>query len=233
MTMRNVYLEGELANRFGDKVTVSGSTMVEVFKVLNANDPTLRKYFIDCHEKGIAFSCETQKGPMDVEDCILPLEADDIYLSPIPAGSKSAGAKILTALAIAAMFIFAPAGGALHSFLYTTNAAGAVTGLTVKGMMVAMVGLNLAMAGIQQMMMPDPSVDKDTPQSYLFNGNQRSIAEGDPVPLLYGELRVPGRPIGFEVLNETTYYGSSSGGGPHGGLHNIGGSPGHVTQQLD
>ena len=117
--------------------------------------------------------------------------------------------------------------------LYTTNAAGAVTGLTVKGMMVAMVGLNLAMAGIQQMMMPDPSVDKDTPESYLFNGNQRSIAEGDPVPILYGELRVPGRPIGFEILNETIYYGSSQGGGPHGGLHNIGGSPGHVTQQLD
>jgi predicted phage tail protein len=228
MTMRNVYLEGELANRFGDKVTVKASTMAEIFKVLNANDPTLRKYFIDCHEKGIGFSCETQNGAMDEEDCILPLEADDIYLSPIPAGSKSAGAKILTALAIAAMFIFAPAGGALHGFLYASGG-----GLTTGGMILAGIGVNLAMAGIQQMMMPDPATDKDTPESYLFNGNQRSIGEGDPVPLLYGELRVPGRPIGFEILNETTYYGSSSGGGPHGGLHNIGGSPGHVTQQLD
>lgn len=223
MKMRNVYLEGELANRFGEKITVAGDTMADIFRLLNANDPTLRKYFIDCHEKGIGFSCETQKGAMDEEDCILPLEADDIYLSPVPAGSKSAGAKILAAMAIAFMFIFPPTAG----FLIAEGA------LTIPGMLLAGVGLNLAMAGIQQMMMPDPATDKKTPESYLFNGNQRSIAEGDPVPLLYGELRVPGRPIGFEVLNETTYYGSSSGGGPHGGLHNIGGSPGHVTQQLD
>lgn len=223
MKMRNVYLEGELANRFGEKVTVAGDTMADVFRVLNANDPTLRKYFIDCHEKGIGFSCETQSGSIGEEECILPLQDNDIYISPVPAGSRSSGAKILAALAIAVLFIINP-GNALYT---------AADGLTKWGYVAASVGVNLALTGIQQSMMPDPATDKKTPESYLFNGNQRSIAEGDPVPILYGELRVPGRPIGFEILNETIYYGSSSGGGPHGGLHNIGGSPGHVTQQLD
>lgn len=215
MKMRNVYLEGELANRFGEKITVSANTMADIFRLLNANDPTVRQYFIECHEKGINFSCETQKGAMDQEDCLLDLEEDDIYLSPIPAGSKSAGGKILAALAIALMFIFPPTAG------YLLTASG---GLTLPGMIVASIGLNLAMAGIQQMMMPDPATDKD-PGSYLFNGNARTISEGDPIPILYGELRVPGRPIGFEIINQRTYIGG-------GGRANNGNASGEVITQL-
>ena len=30
----------------------------------------------------------------------------------------------------------------------------------------------------------------------------QTILEGDPVPILYGQLRVPGRPISFRVQNE-------------------------------
>ena len=66
------------------------------------------------------------------------------------------------------------------------------------------VGVNLAITGLQELMAPDPSTDhfkmqvKDT---YLFQGSQQNIIEGDPVPVLYGELRVPGRPISVRVRN--------------------------------
>ena len=48
-------------------------------------------------------------------------------------------------------------------------------------------------------MAPDPSVDQDSPENYAFNGNAQNIVEGDPIPLLYGELRVPGRPVSVET----------------------------------
>ena len=64
------------------------------------------------------------------------------------------------------------------------------------------VGVNLAMAGVQQMMAPDPSVDNDQDESYLFQGTGQTLIEGDPVPILYGKLRVPGRPISLHVRNE-------------------------------
>ena len=219
MKMRNVHLEGELANRFGEMITVAANTLQDIFRILHANDPTIRKYLIDCHEKGIDFSCETaDKTYLGDEDCILPLESEDIYLAPIPAGSKSAAGKILTAIAIVFVLWYMPWFG---------TKSGSLVGITgsTGGMVALNVAVGLAMAGVQQMMMPDPSIDDERDSSYLFNGNQRSITEGDPIPLLYGELRVPGRPIGFELLNQNTYFGGE-------GYANSGHPSGEVVQQL-
>lgn len=62
-----------------------------------------------------------------------------------------------------------------------------------------MMAINLAMAGINQMMAPDPATDGDQESSYLFNGAEQNVIQGDPVPVLYGRLRIPGQPISFEI----------------------------------
>ena len=72
----------------------------------------------------------------------------------------------------------------------TTITAG-ITGMAV----------NLALTGIQQLMAPDPATDQDEPTNYLFSGEANNAKEGDPIPLLYGELRVPGRPISINMIN--------------------------------
>ena len=66
--------------------------------------------------------------------------------------------------------------------------------------MLAMFAANLALSGLQQIMAPDPAVDQDAPTNYIFSGGANNAREGDPVPILYGELRVPGRPISIEVI---------------------------------
>ena len=64
------------------------------------------------------------------------------------------------------------------------------------------IATNLAMTGIAELMAPDPSTDQGGGDSnYLFNGANTNHAEGDPVPLLYGELRVPGRRISANIVN--------------------------------
>jgi hypothetical protein len=78
-----------------------------------------------------------------------------------------------------------------------------IEGLTY-GQVLGGLAVSLALQGIQQLMLPDPATDKSGPKSYLFDGAATNFQEGDPVPLLYGELRVPGRPISFEVMNENT-----------------------------
>ena len=70
------------------------------------------------------------------------------------------------------------------------------------------VAANLAIAGVQEMMAPDPSVDTQAnDEAYLFNGAQQNIESGDPVPVLYGRLKVPGQPISFEIIGETATQG--------------------------
>jgi predicted phage tail protein len=61
-------------------------------------------------------------------------------------------------------------------------------------------GVSLAIVGIQQLMAPDPAVDKDASTNYLFSGGANNAVEGDPIPILYGELRVPGRPIAVDII---------------------------------
>jgi hypothetical protein len=63
--------------------------------------------------------------------------------------------------------------------------------------------INLALTGLQQMMAPDPSTDsQQSDESYLFQGTTQEAVEGDPVPIVYGKLRVPGRPISSQIKNE-------------------------------
>ena len=75
----------------------------------------------------------------------------------------------------------------------------ALTGMA--GMAIALVGVSIAMSGLQEMMAPDPATDNDQESSYLFNGAEQNLIEGDPVPVLYGRLQIPGQPVNFEVTN--------------------------------
>ena len=227
--IRKVYLDGEMAEKFGSEFTIRAKTTADVFRNLECNFPELRQYLIECHEKDIGFLCQVgDEGLQDEEELLLSLGEGDVYISPQPAGSKSGFGKILAAIAIVALVAIggaialgasqALAGGAFGGGIMSGLSAGLAyaTGSTL-GLMALGVAVNLALTGIQQMMAPDPSVDdfnNDRETSYLFQGAEQNVIEGDPVPVVYGQLRVPGRPIGFEIRNKDGVFtnGWNSGG---------------------
>ena len=199
---RNVYLEGELGERFGRKFVVDTDDYSEIFKCISANRPDFLPYIRKCHEDDIGFILDTEEGSIGTEDLIIPVTKGDITLSIAPAGAKSGIAKILAAIAIVVIIIYAPQlfGAVKGAGLTATGATSFAAGLNVYGQMAALFAAQLALAGIQQIMAPDPAVDQDSPTNYLFSGGASNAKEGDPIPLLYGELRVPGRPISVEVI---------------------------------
>ena len=196
---RKVYLVGDIGDRFGRTHSVHADTYSDVMKCIEANNPTLKKYLLEAHEAGVGFTLEIEGiAEEHEEDLLLPIKAGDITISAIPAGSKSGGAKIFAALVLA--FFVLPligAGSFVGPGMTTMEGIGAAMATTA-GKATAMLSLNLAMTGMQQLMAPDPSVDEG-PENYLFNGSGQNIQEGDPVPLLYGELRVPGRPVSVYI----------------------------------
>jgi predicted phage tail protein len=213
--LRKVYLEGEIAQKYGKVFDMNVSSIRDVFNILQANFEEVRHYLVECEKKGIGFSFQVAGKDLSEEQDLV----GDVVVSAIPAGSKKGGSKLFAALAIASLFIIpgalAGAGGTGAGFLGSTTAAG-VTTLNLGGQLLAGLAVNLAMTGLQQLMAPDPSTDTDEPASYLFNGSQQNVVEGDPVPVLYGELRVPGQPINFGVISSTRTYmanNSSNGGG--------------------
>ena len=211
--LRNVHLDGQLGEKYGKELQISASSVSDVFRCLEVNFSDFREYLLDCHEKNIGFICEVQGRALESEkELLLHFQEGDMYISPQPAGSKSGAGKVLAALAVAALILANPA-----SIFFTQTQAAAYTAagvqtqaaayaLTTPGLIAASVATNLALTGIQQMMMPDPSVDSQQDESYLFQGSGQTLVEGDPVPVLYGELRVPGRPISMVVRNQNGYF---------------------------
>jgi predicted phage tail protein len=196
---RKVYLDGELGELYGRELTMDVSSFGEVFRCLEANFPGVKQYLIDCHEKDIGFICKVAEEPLNSdEEVALRYPEGDMYISPQPAGSKSAAAKIIAAIIIVAVVYFTGGFGATG---YLATGAGSFA--QIAGLAALSIAINLALAGIQQLMAPDPSTESgEQDEAYLFQGSGQTILEGDPVPILYGKLRVPGRPISFRVQNE-------------------------------
>lgn len=198
---RKIYLEGELGNKFGKEFTMNVNSFSEAIRCLECNFPSIRQYLIECEEKNIGFVCEVAGDPLNNEaELLLEYKEGDMAITPLPMGSKSGGGKILAAIAI--VMITAYLGGFQFIGNSPISFGKAIAATGNYGVVAIGVATNLALTGIQQIMAPDPSVDNDQDESYLFQGTGQTLIEGDPVPVLYGKLRVPGRPISLHVRNE-------------------------------
>jgi predicted phage tail protein len=180
---------------------------------------------------------------------------DTVIISAVPAGSGKGLGKLITGLLMLTALFFMPGAGAALTTggattsggLYATGAAatggvmqaGVVYGtgtsvaaaisagasLSTAGLLITSIGANLAIMGITQMSAPDAG-DITSDPSYLFNGADNNIEQGQPVPVLYGTMKIGGTSIsqGFQTgqlrgaaLNYRTgsvsssYYGGTSG----------------------
>lgn len=234
--LRNVYLEGEMGEKFGTGFQIYAESVSDVIRCLDVNiDGDIRNYLIDCHSKDIGFVVDVADNTFeDEKELLMPMHEGDITITPMAAGSKSAFGKILAAIALV-IVIMNPA--LLPGITMTAGPVVVPTG-TFLGMSIATtqmvlgaIAINLAMAGIMQMMAPDPAVDTSQPTNYLFNGPQQNTVQGDPVPLLYGRLRVPGQPVNFEIsgVNNKQITTSFNENGSTGTIHNIAGPDMEIT----
>ncbi len=210
---RNVYLQGELGKKFGEKFVVDSDNLQDIFKCISVNKPSFRPYLMECEENGIDFSVEFQGETVGEEDFLFPIKPGDVTVSIIPAGSKKVGKIIAAAFLV---FYVLPAMGAKAGTITGTGPGGSVTlgdkiaaGVKAKGgTFVSSLATNLALTGLQELMAQDPSVDGDAPANYMLDGDTQNIMEGDPIPVLYGRLKVPGRPIAVDINNYESFVNS-------------------------
>ena len=230
---RKVYLEGEIGHRFGKEFEMAADSFSDVFRCLKCNFDGFMPYLQECHEKNIGFLLEVEGKPIKHEaEALLLYKEGDMIITSVPAGSKSGPGKILAAVAVTVMTAgmgaivagAATGAGAAGSMAALGATFGSFSGFTgtLSAMLSAGGGLgfmanmglglavNLALGGIQQMMAPDPSTDNEQDESYIFQGSKQNIAEGDPVPVLYGELRIPGRTVSFHTRSERTQFANFS-----------------------
>ena len=200
---RKVYLAGEMEEKFGSEFSMSANSYADIIKLMECNRPGFRQYLLDCHNAGIVFTVNFAGKDIDEEELYIPIKEGDVIITPIPAGSMNDFMKVVVGIAL---FVL---GGGTPLF---AGPAFAGSGFVYAGMQMA--GMYLANQGIQGMLAPDPATEEESEEGYLYTGSEKLVVEGDPVPLLYGELRVPGQPVSV-ALNNTSNNGNLVEEEPH------------------
>ena len=192
--LKTIRLYGELGHRFGRVHRLAVSSTAEAVRALCVLIPGFEQCLANSDSRGVAYACFIGKKNISEEQLRHPVGGSEIRLAPVLAGSKSGGLfQTILGAALIAVAIWNPA------FL---PAAGAFSASGVGAM-----GAALALGGVVQMLSPQQRglSAKDSPEngaSYNFNGPVNTSAQGNPVPLLYGEMFVGSAVISAGIAAE-------------------------------
>ena len=214
---RKLIFQGSAGEALGEEWTVNAPTVADAFKIVHANSP---KKYRDYFEQDLEaeFSVKLAGEALDDAELLLSnLKGEDIVVTPVPKGSKlNAVEKIILAIVIIVVAIYLPDIMGWGETLTTLQSGIQTTVMSL--------GINMAISGITELMMDDPSNDKEE-EGAMFGGPAQTIKHGQPVPLCYGKMMVGGTPItfGFGVnkLEPTNglVYGSDSPGAWDGEIY--------------
>ena len=128
------------------------------------------------------------------------------------APTTTAGTATTASMGAAGTFTITPTISTAYGASAQTvgNAIAAGASLNFAGYAVAFLGINLAFQGLAEMSAPDAGSMESDP-AFLFNSADSNVEQGQPVPVLYGRLKIGGTPIsqGFQpgdLKNSDTVY---------------------------
>jgi predicted phage tail protein len=197
--LRTVRLYGALGAKFGRVHSLAVESCADAVRALVALLPGFERELMTSKDKGVAYACFIGKRNIKEEQLIDPPGSEEIRIAPMVMGGKRAGLFQLIVGTVMIVAGFFTAGG--------TWAALAAAGIGSTAGMLAMGGLMLALGGVMQMLSPQQKglSTKDGPDngtSYNFNGPVNTTAQGNPVPVLYGELYVGSATISAGLFAE-------------------------------
>lgn len=194
--MITVMLYGHLAKAFGRRHRFAIRTPAQAVSALCANFPAFRSHVIERSEPG--YRVLVGKEPRDLDTLSHPAD-DVIRIVPVTQGAG----RGLGSIILGAALIFA-APYAAGWLLGNTSAVGLAIGVANYG---PVLGGALILSGVSQMLFKPPSIGapKDRPNnrpSFVFDGPVNTAAQGNPVPVCYGQLLVGSQVISAGLTTE-------------------------------
>lgn len=186
-----IRLYGVLGAMFGREHRLAIESPLEAIKALSVNIPGFQKFLLESKDRGLTYAVFEGKQGLGKDDLELQASGRDIRIAPVIIGSKKAGMfqTILGAVLVAA--------GAILSF----------TPFAAASPYLYMSGASMMLGGVVQMLSPTQGglasrQDPDNKPSYAFGGPVNTIAQGNPVPILYGKRRIGGAIISAGIYAE-------------------------------
>lgn len=194
--MKTVYLHGDLGKRYTRKLEVDAKTIPEIMWALECNLDGFFEHMYKLRSEGTEYIMLSNYKPEKseetrAEDLITPQSYEINYTSKeIHLVCGIQGGVVVTPLVGAIVGGLGTLGGALSTALGFGGAAG---GFTAAGFFKA-IAVSVAISFVMQALFKPPEPPKPGEQistkSYLLSGAQNKTAQGVPVPLGYGRLKI-------------------------------------------
>ena len=199
--LKTIKLYGVLGKKFGKEFHLAVESTREAVKALSVQVPGFEQFMLTAHEQGLAFA----------------VFQDDENISEDQIDFET-GAKVIK---IVPKVIGAGGNGILQTIL---GAVMIVVGVITQQYWAVGMGVGMMIGGIAQMMMPkmdegDQNQDGNRANKG-FGGAVTTIAQGNPVPILYGQREVGGFIVNagqFAVDTFSSADAGFTGGGSSGG----------------
>lgn len=181
--MKTIILHGILAKKFGKSFRLSVGSTKEAMRALCVQLTGFEAFMMNAHRQGLRFAVFHDKHNVGENELDMNHTAKIIRVVPVVEGSKKAG---LFETIIGAVMVVA---GIVVTGM-TFGGAGAV-GAGLIG-----AGIGMMVGGIAQMLMPKVDAQDNNQDGNKankgFGGAVTTIAQGNPVPILYGEREIGG-----------------------------------------
>ena len=186
--LRKLKLYGELAEFVGHKeFEIKVDSLAKAVSFLVNNFPQVEKYMNPQY-----YQVKVGNYAVDKEEIHHPIGQEDIHIVPVISGAGRGAGKILLGAALIAGAFFVPvAAGNIGLAAGIKAGSLAKVGFLSKTML--LVGANLALTGVSEMLFPMPKPkefksEQDPQLSFSFSGTQNTSRAGTPVPIVYGEI---------------------------------------------
>ncbi|QQN40564.1 tail assembly protein [Acinetobacter sp. CS-2] len=209
--LKTIKLYGVLGKKFGKEFHLAVESTREAVKALSIQVPGFEQFMLTAHEQGLAFAVFQDDENISEDQIDFETGAKVIKIVPkvIGAGGNGVLQTILGAVLVVVGVLVA----------IGTLGGGAPLGAALIG-----AGIGMMVGGIAQMMMPkmdegDQNQDGNRANKG-FGGAVTTIAQGNPVPILYGQREVGGFIINagqFAVDTFSSADAGFTGGGSSGG----------------
>ncbi|WP_413724642.1 tail assembly protein [Sodalis sp. RH16] len=193
--MATVRFYGDL-KRFGSEFQLDVETGAEALRALLIQIPGLRQHISEGRYKVRVGEKQLTMDTLDKGMHARLKRKTEIRITPVVAGAKNGG-LFQTILGSALIAIGVVVTG------MTFGSAAAVGGALIS------VGIGLAAGGVAQMLTKTPktstssNADNGTANNY-FSSLENVVGQGDPVPLLYGRMRVGSHVISQGLITDVT-----------------------------
>lgn len=195
--LKTIELHGALAEKFGKYFKLQVDTAREAAHAIAEQLPEFKRFMLTAEQAGMRFAIfldeQTKERNIGEDDLDNITDAQTIHIVPRLMGSGGKAFGWLQVVAGAALL-----GPAALGWGFMGMSAYATAGL----------GIGLMLGGATSVLMPTPKLDVQDEDgnraNYGFGGAVTTTAQGNAVPLLYGERLIGGFLISAGIYTEDT-----------------------------